>query len=163
MPLLILVLILAVPYLEFLVFLEVGEAIGGLNALIATLLTAVLGVYLIRLEGFEVMRRMHDNLQRGESPVEEIFHSFFLLIAGFFFLLPGFITDTAAVFLSISPIRTLLGRYLLRHVKLRFYGRQTDPFDHPGPTIDGEYREEKDTPPPSLDPWHKKEDDEERK
>ena len=85
MPLLILVLILAVPYLEFLVFLEVGEAIGGLNALIATLLTAVLGVYLIRLEGFEVMRRMHDNLQRGESPVEEIFHGFFLLIAGFFF------------------------------------------------------------------------------
>ena len=77
MPLLILVLILAVPYLEFLVFLEVGEAIGGLNALIATLLTAVLGVYLIRLEGFEVMRRMHDNLQRGESPVEEIFHGFF--------------------------------------------------------------------------------------
>lgn len=148
MPLLILLAILAVPYMEFLVFLEVGDAIGGFQALLLTILTAVIGVYLIRQQGLVVMNRMHHTLQRGESPVEDIFHGFFLLIAGLFFLLPGFITDTVALFLAIEPIRAVLGKVIVKNLGTTFYKTNPaqgnkGPFDD-GIIIDGEYEENPD-------------------
>ena len=148
MPLLILTILIAVPYLEFLVFMEVGNAIGGAAALLLTILTAVLGIYLIRQQGLVVMARMHRTLQAGESPVEDIIHGFFLLIAGLFFLLPGFITDTIALALSFAPIRTLLGRFLIGHIGAGFYTtRRTarhSPFFDEENTIDGEYEDRPD-------------------
>lgn len=138
MPLLILIILLAVPYLEFLVFLEVSHAIGGGLALMLTLITAFLGIYLIRQQGLVVMNRMHATLQRGESPVEDILHGFFLLIAGLFFLLPGFITDTIAVLLAIAPIRAFLGKIIINNVRTTFYK------NNKGLIIDGEYKEDPD-------------------
>lgn len=148
MPLLILLVLLAVPYLEFLVFLEVGGAIGGFQALLLTIITAVIGVYLIRQQGLIVMNRMHQTLQRGESPVEDIFHGFFLLIAGLFFLLPGFITDSVALFLAIEPIRAVLGKIIVKNIGTTFYKQgstqgNNGPFDE-GIIIDGEYEEDPD-------------------
>lgn len=155
MPILILLLVLFVPYLEFMVFLEVSDSIGGWTALLLTIVTAVCGVYLIRAQGLEVMGRMQKNLREGESPVEEIFHGFFLLIAGFFFLLPGFVTDTVALLLSLPPIRGWLGRQILGSVKMRFYSGAPHQSYDGGVTIDGEYQAEKETPPPSLDDKNK--------
>lgn len=148
MPLLILIVLLAVPYLEFLVFLEVGSAIGGLQALILTILTAVIGVYLIRQQGLVVMNRMHHAMQRGDSPVEDILHGFFLLIAGLFFLLPGFITDTVALLLAIEPIRAVLGKVIVKNIRTTFYNTSSGtenqaPFQE-GTIIDGEFEDDPD-------------------
>ncbi|PCI33099.1 MAG: exlusion protein FxsA [Alphaproteobacteria bacterium] len=150
MPLLILVVLLGVPYLEFLVFLEVGSAIGGLQALLLTILTAVIGVYLIRQQGLVVMNRMHHAMQRGESPVEDILHGFFLLIAGLFFLLPGFITDTVALLLAIEPIRAVLGKIIVKNIRATFYNagsgaKNQAPFQE-GIIIDGEFEDDPDVP-----------------
>jgi len=149
MPLLILLCLLAVPYLEFLVFLEVGSVIGGFQALLLTILSAIFGIYLIRQQGLVVMRRMHETLQQGESPIEEILHGFFLLIAGVFFLLPGFITDTIALALAIGPVRGLLGKMIINNIKGTFYKnnfRSSAQGAHDESLIiDGEFREEKTT------------------
>lgn len=157
MPLIILLLVLFVPYLEFMVFLEVSESIGGWTALLLTIVTAVCGIYLIREQGFEVMRRMQKNMREGESPVEEIFHGFFLLIAGFFFLLPGFLTDSVALLLSLSPVRGWLGRQILGSVKMRFYAGEGHPDYDETITIDGEYQAEQEKPPTSLEDKNKPE------
>jgi len=148
MPLLILIILLAVPYLEFLVFLEVGNAIGGFQALLLTLLTAVIGIYLIRQQGLVVMNRMHQTLQHGESPVEDILHGFFLLVAGLFFLLPGFITDSIAVCLAIPPFRAVLGKIIVNNIRTAFYQgpseRKNNPSSHEGIIIEGEFKEDAD-------------------
>ena len=150
MPLLILIILLSVPYLEFLVFLEVGSAIGGFQALLLTILTAVIGVYLIRQQGIMVLNRMHETLQRGESPVEDILHGFFLLVAGLFFLLPGFITDSIAVLLATPPIRAVLGKIIVHNIRNSFYkntsGYKNSHNSPEGIIINGEYEEEKDDP-----------------
>ena len=150
MPLLILLVLLTVPYLEFLVFLEVGNAIGGFQALLLTILTAIIGVYLIRQQGLVVMNRMHETLQRGESPVEDILHGFFLLVAGLFFLLPGFITDTVALLLATHPIRAVLGKVIVKNIHTAFYNRRPgnshSPAQDEGIIIDGEYEEDPDDP-----------------
>lgn len=144
MPLLILLILLSVPYLEFLVFMEVGNSIGGFQALLLTILTAVLGVYLIRQQGLVVMARMHESLQKGQSPVTEILHGFFLLIAGLFFLLPGFITDSIALALAIQPIRSILGAMIVKNIGANFYRHPTDPNSQKpdGVIIDGEFEED---------------------
>ncbi len=148
MPFLILIILLAVPYLEFLVFLEVGEAIGGFQALMLTIATAFIGIYLIRQQGLVVLNRMHETLQRGESPVENILHGFFLLIAGLFFLLPGFITDSVALFLTIPPFRTILGKLILNNINDIFYkkAQKTNHYNSPqeGIIIEGDYKEDPD-------------------
>ncbi len=150
MPLLILLVLLTVPYLEFLVFLEVGNAIGGFQALLLTILTAVIGIYLIRQQGLVVLNRMHETLQRGESPVEDILHGFFLLVAGLFFLLPGFITDTVALLLATPPIRAVLGKVIVKNIHTAFYngrpGNNHGPTQGKGIIIDGEYEEDPDNP-----------------
>ncbi|MCF6215217.1 MAG: FxsA family protein [Emcibacter sp.] len=155
MPLLILIILLSVPYLEFLVFLEVGSAIGGLQALLLTILTAVIGIYLIRQQGIMVLNRMHETLQRGESPVEDILHGVFLLVAGLFFLLPGFITDSIAVLLATPPIRAVLGKIIVQNIRNSFYknasGHKNSPRPPEGIIINGEYEEED---PKNID--HKK-------
>jgi len=148
MPLLILICILAVPYFEFLVFLKVGNMIGGWNAFFLTVITAFLGIYLIRLEGFDVLRRLKENMAQGISPAEEIAQGLFLAIAGLFFLMPGFLTDSAALLLAITPIRRFLSRHILVAGNFSFQTGTAD--DHlrahdmkygtkPGQTIDGEY------------------------
>lgn len=145
MPLLILVVLLGVPYLEFLVFMAVGGAIGGFQALLFTILTAFIGIYLIRQQGLVVMNRLHQTLQRGQSPVADMIHGFFLLVAGLFFLLPGFITDTVALFLAIEPIRAMLGRIMVNNISTRFYRKSPGPKNAPGSEgiiIDGEYEED---------------------
>jgi UPF0716 protein FxsA len=140
MPLLILLIVFSVPYLEFLVFIEVGEKIGGFSALLLTLLTAVLGIYIIRQEGIQVLTGLQQKIQKGESPVPELIHGFFLAVAGFFFLLPGFITDTIAIFLAIPIVRSVLGNLMINSkIVHNSHHSQTTKKDRM--TIDGEYEE----------------------
>jgi len=97
-----------------------------------------------------VLNRMHETLQRGESPVEDILHGFFLLVAGLFFLLPGFITDSIAVLLATPPIRAVLGKIIVHNIRNSFYkntsGYKNSPNSPEGIIINGEYEEEKDDP-----------------
>ena len=144
MPLLILLSLLGVLYAEFLVFFEVGDLIGGFNALLLTILTAIFGLYLIRQQGLVVIQRLHQNLQEGENPVEEITHGFFLLVAGLFFLLPGFLSDSVAILLAISPLRALLGRSIINKISNHFYhnGPKNYGQNNPGPEgiiIEGDF------------------------
>lgn len=148
MPLLFLVAIIAVPYLEFLVFVEVAKEIGGVTALALTILTAILGIFIIRQEGIEVLKNLKNTVDRGESPVSELIHGFFLAIAGFFFLLPGFITDTIAVLLAIAPVRAMLGKMLIGAGHRSYQNRPRSSF-RSGMVIDGEFQETQENEPES--------------
>jgi UPF0716 protein FxsA len=94
--------------MEFIVFAEVADGIGTLPTLLLTIVTAVLGIYIIRQEGLKVLLNMKQTVDRGDSPVKDMIHGFFLAVAGFFFLMPGFITDSIAILLAIAPIREML-------------------------------------------------------
>ena len=138
-----LTVLFGVPYLEFMVFAEVSSNIGTLSALLLTLLTAVFGIYIIKREGISVIGNMQANLREGKSPVTEIFHGFLLLIAGFFFLLPGFITDFIALLFSISFVRDIISHLLVKNFKVKFDAEnpspsQNSPYDD-GSVIDGEF------------------------
>lgn len=149
MPLLFLIALFMVPYLEFLVFAEVANEIGGLGAIMLTILTAFLGIYIIRREGIQVLSNLKNTVDRGESPVIELIHGFFLAIAGFFFLLPGFITDSIAVLLAIAPIRAALGNMMVSAGQNNYQNKPKSSFSS-GIIIDGEFEESNTPEEPDL-------------
>lgn len=111
-PLLIL-LFVGLPLIELYVLIQVGSEIGALSTILLSILTAVIGAWLVRHQGFGILMRVRDLLDRGEVPAIEMMDGALILAAGLFLILPGFLTDGLGFLLLISPLRRrLIERYI---------------------------------------------------
>ena len=140
MPLLLLFLL--VPLVEIYILIEVGGIIGALPTIGLCVLTAVVGAGLLRLQGFQTLRRAQDNLARGEIPAIEMFEGVALAFGGALLLTPGFVTDAVGFACLIPWSRRWLIRGALRRMEI-YYGPPGGPG---GPrqgrhyTIEGDFR-----------------------
>jgi UPF0716 protein FxsA len=133
-------LFVGVPLVELYLLIQVGSEIGALPTIALSILTAVIGTFLVRVQGFSVLLRVRDMLDRGEAPAIEVLDGALLLIAGLMLLLPGFITDALGFLLLIPPLRRQL---ILRFV--RVVPVHPRPEHGSGPrVIEGEFRRERD-------------------
>lgn len=152
---LILLALMCVPLLEIAVFIEVGGLIGLWSTLALIVLTAVLGTWQLRAQGLATLARGRASMERGEMPARELFDGLCLLVAGALLLTPGFVTDAFGALLFIPRLRDSLRRALGRHLAARaetrvfVNGREVHRRGGPGGTIDGEYRDLTDQPPPN--------------
>lgn len=136
MPLFLL-LFVGVPLLELYFLIQVGSEIGAIPTIGLSILTAVIGASLVRLQGFAVLMRVRDASQRGEVPALEMLHGALLLLAGLVLLLPGFFTDVIGFLLLVPALRRRLIRRFVRVVPAQ--GPESGP-----KVIEGEYRRERD-------------------
>ena len=155
MALLMLAAFIAVPLAEIALFIEVGGVIGLWPTLAIVVLTALVGTALLRAQGLATFARAQAALARGDLPMQEVMHGFFLVIAGALLLTPGFLTDAVGMALFVPAVRSALGRAIRRaalaHAEVRVYttGAQPQPDrqgEKPGPIIEGEAEVE--APPP---------------
>ena len=100
--------LLVLPLLEIFVLIEVGSYIGALSTIGLVLLTAVLGLVLLRHEGLTAINKARNKLLNAEMPAEEIFTGFFLAIGGLLLITPGFVTDLIGFFCLIPFTRKAL-------------------------------------------------------
>ena len=108
---LVLLLLIGWPLIEIYLVIQVGSAIGALPTILLMILTAVLGTWLVRLQGFGVLLRVRGLMDKGEVPAFEMMDGALLLLAGLFLLLPGFVTDALGFLLLIPPLRHwMIGR-----------------------------------------------------
>lgn len=108
---LVLLLLIGWPLIEIYLLIQVGSAIGALPTILLMILTAVLGTWLVRLQGFGVLLRVRGLMDKGEVPAFEMMDGALLLLAGLFLLLPGFVTDALGFLLLIPPLRRwMIGR-----------------------------------------------------
>lgn len=107
-----LLLALLVPLLEIFVLVEAGSAIGAPLVVLLTVLTAAGGIVLVRLQGFETLRKARAEIDAGRPPVAEMLHGALLVAAGLLLLVPGFLTDFAGALLLVPPLRRPLVRGL---------------------------------------------------
>ncbi len=131
-----LVIFIAIPLIEIYLLIEVGHAIGALPTVMAVLFTAVLGVGLIRIQGFTTLQKAQKSMAQGIPPALEMFEGVMLLFAAICLLMPGFFTDALGFLLLVPPFRKLLASLLMGSavLKSRFSNaRQT--------TARGEYYE----------------------
>ncbi|MDI6027481.1 membrane protein FxsA [Corticibacterium sp. UT-5YL-CI-8] len=130
-------LILLMPLFEIAGFVVVGSQIGVLSTLGLVILSSVVGVLLLRVQGFGVMTRIRAALAAEQDPSREVIHGVMILLAGLLLVIPGFITDIIGLLLFLPPVRDLGWKLLRRNVKMdtRVYGfRRQNARD--GKTID---------------------------
>jgi UPF0716 protein FxsA len=138
MPIILLAIFVAIPIVEIAVFIQVGGWIGLWPTLGVVVLTAIVGTWLLRLQGLAVLRNIRAQLDRGQMPAAELFDGACLLVAGVLLLTPGFVTDACGLLLFVPGVRNLLRRILARYITVRHVGTGgRRPGSGPG-TIDGE-------------------------
>ena len=104
--------ILILPIVEIVLFVEIGSIIGSLNTISITILSAFLGIYLIKTHAPTYLAEIRNKLIQGIRPDKEIFSSIITFISGVLFLIPGFLTDFVALLLLFPPIKnTLIRKY----------------------------------------------------
>ena len=82
-----------IPILEITIFITVGSNIGVLNTITIILITALVGIFLVRRRGLSLLFNARQNMSEGMMPTEEIKGGIFLLISGLLLITPGFFTD----------------------------------------------------------------------
>lgn len=143
-----LLLFIGVPLIEIALFIQVGGQLGVFNTVALVVLTAIIGVALLRWQGLETLTRARARMERGQMPAREMAEGLMLLVAGALLLTPGFFTDALGFLLLIPHLRYGLFAWLgPRFVVQRFYTRQRR--DDTAHTFDGEFYR---TDQPEKDP-----------
>lgn len=130
------------PWLELLTLIQLGVAVGALTALAYVFLTLVAGIMLLRFQGRDMFMRLREAQDGRIFGPQILVDDMAVGLAALLLMIPGLITDVAALLVLFGPLRRRLSRWL--------FGRgPTAGPESPGPeqrgpqgsaTIEGEYR-----------------------
>ena len=115
-----------VPALELALLVKIGSAIGVMNTILIVVLTAIVGAYLVRLEGLGVMERMQKTMHAGEFPGDELINGALILIAGALLLTPGFFTDILGFLFVFSYSREIIKKIVKKYLKKKLNPDEID-------------------------------------
>ena len=102
------ILIIGVPLIEIYLFIKVGAQIGAFNTVLLILITAIVGVWYARYEGFNTLRSGLSQIIKNEIPLYEIISGAAIAFAALLLIIPGFATDIFGVLLIFPFTRKLL-------------------------------------------------------
>ena len=125
-------IILFVPLVEIYLFIQIGGQIGAFNTILVILLTAVVGVYFVRLQGLSTLKSGVTQLYKNKIPVYEIISGAALALAALLLIIPGFATDIIG-FLLILPIT--------RNIIFKLLGKKYSKKKFKDDLIEGEYED----------------------
>ena len=97
-----------IPILEITIFITVGSNIGVLNTIAIILITALVGIFLVRRRGLSLLFNARQNMSGGMMPTEEIKGGIFLLISGLLLITPGFFTDCVGFVVFLKPVQDFI-------------------------------------------------------
>jgi len=99
--------LLAVPLIEIAGFVWIGPYLGVGGTLAWIILTGMLGMAIIRRQGFETLVRLRAAASAGETPLPVAVDGGVQVFAGLLLAVPGFFTDAIGLLLLIPPVRAL--------------------------------------------------------
>jgi len=111
--------LLVIPLLDsvVLVALVTTGTLTGVQAVALVVLTALVGMVLVRAEGRRTLAKIQRSLAAGDPPTDELVDGGLLIAAGAFLLTPGLVTDAIGIALTVPltrvPIRMALKRYVV--------------------------------------------------
>ena len=116
------IIFIVIPLTEMWLLFQVAGQIGPAATLALVVLTAVVGVQILRRQGLSTLLRANQRLQSGELPAQEIVEGMMLAGAGALLLTPGFITDTVGFFFLTGPLRRPVAGHIIRSGVVRASG-----------------------------------------
>ena len=104
MRFLIFAILLAFPFAELYLLIQLGDKYGWW-LLLYLVVIGYLGLQLIRGEKLLISAKMMQSLARGDNPIKTMLGSARNMVAGVLLIIPGVITDVIAVALLLVPIQ----------------------------------------------------------
>jgi UPF0716 protein FxsA len=156
-------LFIIVPLVELYFIIVIGGAIGAFWTVLLVILTAIIGVNLLRTQGMSTLTRAQRSMAQGQIPAMEMMEGIALAVAGVLLITPGFITDAIGFLCLIPASRQAIIRYILTRSSVqtgfgeqsvlwqskKYHKQQKTGAESPdarrpkvGRTIEGEYRRE---------------------
>jgi UPF0716 protein FxsA len=108
---------LIIPLIELYLLIKIGGIIGALNTVFIILITASLGAYMAKIQGFRVLRQIQEAKSQGRMPGNELLHGLFVLIGCFALITPGLLTDAIGFSMLIPQIREIYVRIAKRIIR----------------------------------------------
>lgn len=132
---------LAVPIIEIALFIQVGGLIGLWPTLAIVVLTAMLGTWLLRMQGAVALSNLRRSFSELEDPSEPLAHGAMILFAGALLLTPGFFTDALGFALLMPPVR----RAVFAQIRQRVHVQRFEMGNRPPPAredvVETEYQD----------------------
>ena len=125
-----LLIVLIIPLIEIYLFIQIGGQIGAFNTILIILLTAVVGIYFVRLQGLNTLKSGVAQLYRNQIPIYEMMSGAALAIAALLLIIPGFATDLIGFLLALPITRNLF----FKNFKKKYTKNKKN-------LIDGEYED----------------------
>lgn len=107
-------LFIGLPLLELYILIKIGSYLGPFLTIALIIFSGLLGLLLARFEGLRTLHQIRQSLSQGIVPAEEMVDSVLIFVGGVLFVVPGVITDIAALVLLIPFTRTIFKRWLRR-------------------------------------------------
>lgn len=121
-------LLLVVPLVDALFLIVVATRLGWPVTVALVVLTAVLGMLLLRAEGRATLARIQRKAAQGKPPTDELLDGGLLIAAGAFLLTPGLVTDAVGFLLALPLSRVPIRVALKKYVVVPYIERETDGF-----------------------------------
>ena len=152
-------LFFVIPLVEIYFLVQVGEEIGAGMTVLLVIITAIIGVTMLRQQGLRTLLKANQAMQAGQMPAQELFDGFILAAVGILLVTPGFFTDAVGFVLLVPTVRKALLRGVLSklvmqvnngHASAHYRSSSTQyttqqeeaELSRPKHTIDGDFKRE---------------------
>ncbi len=136
-----LIIFIILPIIEISIFIQVGGFVGTFNTILIIFLTAAVGVYFVRQQGFRTFQKIAVELQNQQIPVQGMFDGLLILISGILLVTPGFLTDIIG-FLGLIPQTRVFLLGIIKNLFLQRYSNAHKQYKKGmDETIDGDFIE----------------------
>ncbi|QEK11594.1 membrane protein FxsA [Crassaminicella thermophila] len=106
-----------VPLVELALLFKLNAYIGLFSTLGIVIFTGVLGAYLAKSQGREILFRIRYEMREGRLPGEELINGLCVLVGGAMLLTPGILTDTLGFILVIPITREVVKVYIKKKLR----------------------------------------------
>ncbi len=95
--------------------------------LFSMLVSAILGLRLIKLQGFRLLRQTQEGLRQGSLPNESLLEGILAIVAGIALIVPGFLSDALALILLLPGVRPPLARFIKSKMAIHLQNMRVSP------------------------------------
>ena len=131
----ILLFLIGIPVIEIFVMIKIGQNIGAFNTIFLIFLTAIIGIYIAKMQGLSTLRSGVYSLYKNKIPLFEIISGASIALAACLLIVPGFVTDFFGFLLLIPFTRKMIVKSLIK--------KESDIKNKSQDYIDGEVIEKK--------------------
>lgn len=126
-------------YCEISFFIKVADSIGVFLALICIIATSFIGFSLVKTKGLKNFSIMRQKMANHQSLKNEVIKNVALLFAGFFLLIPGFLTDILGVILLIPYVQNYLVKLVVEKMPIQSSVDSSRSYNQSDEIIEGEF------------------------